>query len=336
MSLDKPHAEGRPVDPTSRDDLVLVVGKAVIKAVLDSPQYAEMNAWLQELSRQFLQAAELLEAIAALQRGEKGQLRRWMEEHYGVTPDRVLRTMLREAIPKIAGDTDAGAVIALARRWMYGCKKRLTEKVESSDERKAEVKRLNRGLKRLGELRRAFAEYPDPADQMNEIHRALFEVENELAPGEPLTRGKIEHRIKTNNGFSGESVERPRKNELNPMGDGSPLAFGQRLWHTAAPRDEKSISADQIARLDDPDLPELAKFFEDPTSLAPYFAVEEKLLSEWLITAARQRLTQREFEVFEMTLDNQRQSEIATRLGITPGRVSQLLKQVQQKLADIA
>ncbi len=90
------------------------------------------------------------------------------------------------------------------------------------------------------------------------------------------------------------------------------------------------------ARLERNNFPELSEFLGDPDALAPYDAVDEKLLREWLCNLARHRLTPREFEVLEMTLDNQRQSEIAAHLSITEGRVSQLLDQVRQKLADIA
>jgi DNA-binding NarL/FixJ family response regulator len=90
------------------------------------------------------------------------------------------------------------------------------------------------------------------------------------------------------------------------------------------------------ARLERNSFPELSEFLGDPDALAPYDAVDEKLLREWPCNLAWHRLTPREFEVLEMTLDNQRQSEIAAHLSITEGRVSQLLDQVRQKLADIA
>jgi RNA polymerase sigma factor (sigma-70 family) len=83
-------------------------------------------------------------------------------------------------------------------------------------------------------------------------------------------------------------------------------------------------------------LRELSEFIDDPGALAPYDAVINKSDHEWLCPLARQRLTPREFQVFEMTLDNQRQNEIAAHLSISEGRVSQLLEQVQQKLADMA
>jgi hypothetical protein len=90
------------------------------------------------------------------------------------------------------------------------------------------------------------------------------------------------------------------------------------------------------ARLERNSFPELSEFLGDPDALASYDAVDENLHREWLCNLARYRLTPREFEVLEMTLDNQRQSEIAAHLSITEGRVSQLLDQVRQKLADIA
>jgi hypothetical protein len=90
------------------------------------------------------------------------------------------------------------------------------------------------------------------------------------------------------------------------------------------------------ARRERNSFPELSEFLGDPEAPALYHAVDEKLLCEWLCTLAQHRLTPREFEVLEMTLDNQRQSEIAAHLSITEGRVSQLLNQVRQKLADIA
>jgi hypothetical protein len=90
------------------------------------------------------------------------------------------------------------------------------------------------------------------------------------------------------------------------------------------------------ARRERNSFPELSEFIGDPDALAPYHAVDEMLFREWLCNLARQRLTSREFEVFEMTLDNQRQNKIAAHLGITEGRVTQLLDQVHQKLADIA
>jgi hypothetical protein len=90
------------------------------------------------------------------------------------------------------------------------------------------------------------------------------------------------------------------------------------------------------ARREANSLPELSEFVGDPDALTPYRAVDKELFHEWFCSLARLRLTPRELEVFEMTLDNQRQSEIAAHLSITEGRVSQLLNRVRQKLTDIA
>jgi RNA polymerase sigma factor (sigma-70 family) len=100
------------------------------------------------------------------------------------------------------------------------------------------------------------------------------------------------------------------------------------------PEDEKGKLKAQLVRLDAK--PWLAALFEDPNALAAYHAIDNHLASECLAIVARQRLSSREFEVFDLRWHGYKQNEIAVRLGISKGRVSQLLSQVREKLADIA
>jgi hypothetical protein len=139
---------GRPGSRRSVEDPRVAIGRAVARAIFNSPLNAALREFpvrilksvesqlkpFRDLSRQFLEAAELLGAIDAFQRGEKDQLRKWIDERYGVRLDPVLGAKLRRNIPKIADnpDADAGTMITLARHWMHGNKKRLTAKVESS------------------------------------------------------------------------------------------------------------------------------------------------------------------------------------------------------------
>lgn len=120
------------------------------------------------------------------------------------------------------------------------------------------------------------------------------------------------------------------------MGNSDPLAFSQWLWHTAAPRDEEGIPPDQLTRLDDPDLPELAKFFGAPNSLAPYIAVERKLFLEWFDILAQQRLAERELEVYELRRAGLANDHIATQLGIDDDTVRSTWHRIMHKLRPTA
>jgi hypothetical protein len=275
----------------------------------------------------------LLVALHAFQHGKKAKLCVWMEERYGTKPDTILGVWLRDDALRITDDTDVGTIVAFVRDLVDGHNVRLTEKIERGRSRDAE--KMLDGRSKSGELGRALNQY-DGDDQVTEVHRAMFEAEKSLQPGEVPTSGEVEWRVRYDNRPSHVSVDSPRKKQFNPWGKGDPVAFSQWLWHTAAPRDESGVPSDQIARLDDPDLPDLSRFFEDPHSLALYDAVHNKLLLEWLDILVQQRLSSRELEVLAMMRHGYKQSEMAARLGITEGRVSQLVSQVQIKLADIA
>jgi DNA-binding CsgD family transcriptional regulator len=82
----------------------------------------------------------------------------------------------------------------------------------------------------------------------------------------------------------------------------------------------------------DGDLPELLTFFGDPKALAAYLAIEDKLLLEGIAELARQRLTPRELEVFELRLSGLALEEIATMQGITSGAVRKQWHDIRHKL----
>jgi hypothetical protein len=105
------------------------------------------------------------------------------------------------------------------------------------------------------------------------------------------------------------------------------------LWHTATPQEEKSISLGQrLVSLDDEELPELSKFFDDPSAFAAYAAVVDKLLLEWFVELARQRLTPHELEVFELRLSGLPLEEIATVRGVVSGTVRKQWYDIRHKL----
>jgi len=274
-------------------------------------------------SRSFREAGELLEAIDAFQHGEKDQLWSWVEERNGGKPDSLLHTQLRTGMPKI-DDAEAGPMLSLARRWAKGHKKRLTAKFESSDERRAEVRRYSESLYKRGELRRALDESDDSLD---EIQRAVFEVEKRLASGNTPTLGMVERRIKYDSRPSHRSVDSPRRSKEPDV-----AAHNAALWHTAASQEHKGIShLPRLAYLDS--LPELADFFNDPDALAAYVSVDDKLLREWFAKLARQRLAPSELEVFELRLAGLSNKEIAARRGTKQSTVRGILHSAVQKLA---
>lgn len=268
---------------------------------------------------------DTLESIRAFKEGDVRSARAAFEQRTGVRLGSLAMESLR---PDFERAEDLG-VPHLAKRLLD--ERRWLLETRAERERRAKAQELLDGWYMFGELRRALDGYEDPT---GEVCRALLDEEKRLQPGETLTPRMVEGRVKDDNKPSRESVDSPRRRKRRKEPDAA--AHNAALWHRAAPRDERGIPSDHIARLDDPDLPELARFVEDPSSLAPYYAVENKLLSEWLITAARQRLSPREFEVFEMRWHGHKQNDIAAHLGITKGRVSQLLGQVREKLADIA
>jgi predicted XRE-type DNA-binding protein len=184
-------------------------------------------------------------------------------------------------------------------------------------------------------LQKALDGYDDP---LAEVDRALYDAKKSLGAGESLTLGKVEWRVKKANGYSGRSVERPRHDDLSgidPKGEGDPVLFNRQLWHTATPQDEKGIPTPRgFVPLDDPDLPELPKFFEDPDAFADYECADRVVLLEQII--ARTGLTQRELDVLLLKHQDLKQKEIARHLGITEGRVSQLLKAAERKIANVA
>jgi hypothetical protein len=123
-------------------------------------------------------------AIALASDGDEELMWRRLEECLGHKPDAKLKVKLRH---------DFRAM----RRWplsqtlskFHGYRDRLAKKAERSNERRREVKRLDESLYKFGELQLALSEYDDPLD---EVHRAVFEVEKRLAPGEMRTVSKVE------------------------------------------------------------------------------------------------------------------------------------------------
>jgi hypothetical protein len=289
-------------------------------------ELTEVHRSLQWAGRQLWEARVLLVALHDFQHGKKAKLRAWMKQRYGTKPDPILGAELRADELKIKDDTDVGPMVAFVRHLLDGHNLRLTEKRER--ERRAEAEKMRDSFRKVGETGRTLAQYNENG-QVTEVHRAMFEVERSLRPGEILTSGKVDWRVRYDNRSSHVSVDSPRRRKALDA-----TAHNAALWHTATPQDEKSIAAGQTVWLDG--VPQLAKFFGDPKSLAPHLAVEDGLLLEWLEELARQRLTSGEFAVFAMMRSGYKQYEMASRLGVTKGRVSQLVKQVHQKLADIA
>jgi hypothetical protein len=292
-------------------------------------EVAEVRRTLRWAGKQVWEAGVLLVALHAFQHGKKSKLRTWMEEHYGTKPDPILGAELRGDALRIEDDTDVGTILAIFRDLLDGQKARLADK--AARDRRREAEQIMTGWRLYGPLRRVLDQYDDP---ITEVHRAMLDAESRLAPGDALTSGKVDNRVREDNAPSRDSVDSPRR---IPEDDKDVAAddINKALWHTVMARDERRLKPGQrIAPLDD--LPELDKFFEDPHSLAPYEAVHDRLLLEWLDILAQQRLTRRELEVFTLMRQGYKQYEIAARLDITQGRVSQIVSQVYEKFAHIA
>jgi hypothetical protein len=82
----------------------------------------------QQTLRQLREAAELLEAIDAFQRGEKDALWRWVEERNGSTPDTILAARFSKDVPPVR-DADVGTMIAFSRYLADGHKRRVVRRL---------------------------------------------------------------------------------------------------------------------------------------------------------------------------------------------------------------
>jgi RNA polymerase sigma factor (sigma-70 family) len=355
MNFDKPEAEGHPGDQRSVDEGALLVGTAFIKAISSGPLNAPLTSPLgrfgaemakhmrksldsyrrtnRRLFRQLREAAAIIAAIDAFQRGEKDQLRRWVERNGGQL-DTIRAALFMKDMPRVDdANADTGTMIAYARHLVEGSKKHLIARTETSDRREDEVKRHYESLRKFGELREAFAYNSD--DPLNEVRRVLFVIEKTRAPGERVKPGEIEWQIKADNGFLGNSVERSRKDEFsefNPKGEGDPERFNRRLWHTAVLKHQIGIAPNhRFAYLDH--LPEVSELFDDPNALAAYNGIEDEWILERLIALAPQLLAPRQLEVFELRLSGLSYEQIAARLDVKQETVRVQWFRAVQKLA---
>jgi DNA-binding CsgD family transcriptional regulator len=246
------------------------------------------------------EAAELIAAIDALQRGDKNELRAWVAEHYGSKLDTILVAQLRGEIPPISSGPDAGAIIVHTRARADGLRSRRERdrRVRTNGER---TQQLYIQLPKSNNLdyMRALAEYEDSPKQMLKrvLPGVVFSVGEDVPP-ENLRR-QAQKLIKDDNRL---------------------------LWQTRKlPMNSQGIEERKIISLDSS-----GKEFEDELDLAFFLRMQDEQRQHNLMRRAG--LTPQEWQIVELQRELYRRAEMASRLGITESAVNTHASNAGQKL----
>lgn len=246
------------------------------------------------------EAAELIGAIDALQRGDKNELRAWVEEHYGSKPDTILVAQLRSDIPPITSGPDAGAIIAYTRARADGLRSRRARdrRIRTNGE---QTQRLYTQLPKSNNLdyMQALAEYEDSPKQMLKrvLPGVVFSVGEDVPP-ENLRR-QAQKLIKDDNRLLWQT----RKLEKNRQGI----------------EERKIISLDPSG-----------KEFEDKLDLALFLRMQDERRQLNLMRLAD--LTPREWQIVELQRELYSRAQMASRLGITESAVNAHASNAGKKL----
>jgi DNA-binding CsgD family transcriptional regulator len=246
------------------------------------------------------EAAELIAAIDALQRGDKNELRAWVAEHYGSKPDTILVAQLRGEIPPISSGPDAGAIIVHTRARADGLRSRRERdrRVSTNGER---TQQLYTQLPKSNDLdyMQALEEYKDSPKQM--LKRVLPGIVCNVGEDVPLEdlRRQAQKHIKDDN----RPLWQTRKLEKNIQGI----------------EERKIISLDSWG-----------KEFEDELDLAFFLRMQDEQRQHNLMRRAD--LTPREWQIVELQRELYSRTEMASLLGITEGAVNAHVSNAGKKL----
>ena len=247
-----------------------------------------------------LEAAELIAAIDALQRGDKNELRAWVQEHYGSKPDTVLVPQLRGELPPITSGPDAGAIIVHTRARADGLRSRRERdrRVRTNGER---TQQLYTQLPKSNDLdyMQALAEYEDSTKQM--LKRVLPGVVFSVGEDVPLAelRRQAQKLIKDDNRLLWQT----RKLQMNSQGI----------------EERKIISLDSSG-----------KEFEDELDLAFFLRMQDEQRQHNLMRRAD--LSPREWQIVELQRELYSRAEMASLLGITESAVNTHVSNAGKKL----
>ena len=247
-----------------------------------------------------LEAAELIAAIDALQRGNKNEFWAWVEEHYGSKPDTILVALLRGELPPITSGPDAGAIIVYTRACADGLRSRRERdrRVSTNDER---TEQLYTQLPKSNNLdyMQALAGYEDSPKQM--LERVLPGVVYSVGEDVPLEylRRQAQKLIKDDNRLLWQT----RKLEKNTQGIG----------------ERKIISLDSSG-----------KEFEDELDLAFFLRMQDE--RSQLNLMRRADLSPREWQIVKLQRELYSRADMASRLGITESAVNAHVSNAGKKL----
>jgi DNA-binding CsgD family transcriptional regulator len=253
-------------------------------------------SWVRNLKRfqptfeALWEAAELIAAIDALQRGDKKELWAWMEEHYGSKPDTILVAQLRGEMPPITSGPDAGAIIVHTRARADGLRSRRERdrRVRTNSDR---TQQLYSQLPKSNNLdyMQALAEYKDSPKQM--LERVLPGVVCSVGDDVPLKelRRQAQKLIKDDNRLLWQT----RKLQMNSQGI----------------EERKIISLDPSG-----------KEFEDELDLAFFLRMQDEQRQQNLMRRAD--LSPRERQIVELQRELYSRAEMASLLGITESAVN--------------
>jgi len=248
------------------------------------------------------EAAELIAAMDALQRGDKNELWAWVEEHYGSKPDTILGAQLRGELPPITSNPDAGTIIVHTRARADGLRSRRERdrRVRTNGERTQHL--FSQLPKRIDlDYMQALAEYEDSPKQM--LKRVLPGVVcsvGEDVPPEYLRR-QAQKLIKDDNRL---------------------------LWRTRKlGKNEHGIEERKIISLDSS-----GKEFQDELDLAFFLRMQDE--QRQLNLMRRAGLSPREWQIVELQRELYSRAEMASLLGITESAVNAHASNAGKKLRN--